>query len=187
MAKRAGLRADVTVPLTAREADGCLPLLAADYTELLKIIDRARKEKDRIIKEAMARAGAVIGRINQRKQGLKIFAERNRKELAKGKTISLPRGELYWRSGRLSVRVENPEDVIRAIEALGLADELLIIRKKVSKAGVLKHRASAEQIKGITITKGGERFYIRPRKLEVELPEHDSADIARLIMSPPKA
>ncbi len=78
-----------------------------------------------------------------------------------GKTASLVTGEVAWRQRPPSVRVRGEEEVIQALQEMGL-QRLLRVKTELDKPAILAEPETVAAVRGITIVTGVEDFIVTP-------------------------
>jgi len=129
--------------------------------------DRIAKAKQ----EAEERSNPLKDKIRELTEGLRIWAEANRKELTNGdkrKFADLGTGKIEWRLRPPSVTIRGLEAVLDAIRKLGLAGKFIRAREEVNKEAMLAEPDAARLIPGVSIGTAGETFYVEPFEAEIE-------------------
>jgi len=137
--------------------------LEADMNDQIAVITKAFEPA---IKAQQERAKLLQSRIQ-------LWCEAHREELleGEGKSANLITGEVGWRIGNRSVRIEGGEDgefeAIEQLKGLGLGDLVRTI-EQVNRAAIL---AEPDRIKGLACIKlvgGRESFWIKPFEQEAQ-------------------
>jgi len=105
---------------------------------------------------------------NALREGITVFSEAHRAELTADGTKSeqFPQGIVGWRYGNWAHEVSTSDDeVIAALEGMGLGDKYVITPKKELNAQLLirDREVLGDSVPGLGF-KRGERFYIDPPK-----------------------
>lgn len=100
---------------------------------------------------------------------LYLYAERNREELLKGgrKTVPFTNGEFSWRFAPNSVRVSSADLAIFNLKAAGL-EQFIRTKEEIAKDMIKSDPDAIKGIKGISIKKGEEFFYVKPFETNLE-------------------
>lgn len=154
---------------------------ADDAAELIKTLGEKRREivrietemndeianiKQRYEDQAMPQKGQVAEII----AAVQAWAETHRAELThdgKIKTVKLATGEFNWRVRPPRVSLRGKGKIITALKGLGLT-RFIRVSEDIDKEAILKEKAVASQIQGVTISSAGEDFAISPYELEIE-------------------
>lgn len=100
---------------------------------------------------------------------LEAFATTHRDTLTgggKAKSVKLPTGTIGWKAKPASVLVADDGVLIAHLEGRpALRGLFLRTVVSVDRQNLLKHRADAEDLPGVTIRPGEESFYVSPLKL----------------------
>lgn len=102
--------------------------------------------------------------LEEKTEGLKIWAEANRQALTGGdktKTVDLGTGVVKWRLRPPAVRLSKVEDVIARLKALGLA-RFLRTKEEVNKDAMQAEPEVARTVAGVSIGSAGEDFIVEP-------------------------
>ncbi len=165
------LAANVPVPQSREEAAEAVARIGSINREVAR---READMNDRLaaikaeIEEALAPQRAEAESLTQ---GLKIWAEANRRDLTAGdktKTVDLGAGLIKWRLRPASVTIRGSEAVIAAIKAMGFAKKFLRTTEAINKEAMLLDKERARTIAGVSIGSDGEDFVVEP--FEIELP-----------------
>jgi len=100
---------------------------------------------------------------------LYLYAERNRESLLKGnkKTASFTNGEFSWRFSPSSVKVKSTDLAILNLKAAKL-EKFIRTKEEIAKDMILADPEAIEGIKGLSIKKGEEFFYVKPFETNLE-------------------
>lgn len=168
--KRSSFRSVAVVPSTLEDAAQALRELEQAYRQAEDIEDRLNKEVERLHQQAQRKVTPLNEQMQSLLQGLRIFAEKNRKEHARGKTIRLSTGELFWRLSAAGLSVENEKQLIEAIQEKKLERFLRIKPPELDLNALKKEQSVALTLPGVTAQIPHERFYAKPRGVNVEFP-----------------
>ena len=139
--------------------------LADINTELNRKKATQKKAIRRAKKEHKPRIEELTERLTVLRNAVEAYCRANDKELkeeAGSKTITLLAGKIQFRTGRETVVFEPDKETV--IERLQRADLGHLVNKKlsVSKSTIKKHRSEVEDIKGIRIERGEEKIKLKP-------------------------
>lgn len=107
--------------------------------------------------------------IEEKTEGLKMWAEANRSALTGGdktKTVDLGTGVLRWRSRPASVRLSKIDDVLARLKSLGLT-RFLRTKEEVDKEAMAREPELARTVAGVFIGSAGEDFIVEPYEAEL--------------------
>ncbi len=174
MAKRPSTKttgANIEVPQSREDAAAALARIGF----LNRQITRAQATlNDKItgLKEAAEAAAIPLqGEVAALTEGLKIWAEANRKALTGGdrtKTVNIGTGELRWRiqPPRVTLR-GSVEAIIDACRTLGLG-RFVRTKEEVNREAMLAEPEIARSIPGVGIGTEGEAFIVEPFEVEIQ-------------------
>ena len=77
------------------------------------------------------------------------------------KTAKFSMGEVSWRKRPPRVSIRRTEDVIQALQTVGL-ERFLRRKVEIDRTAILKEPDVAASVKGITVSSGGEDFLVQP-------------------------
>ena len=164
MARTKTLGANLPVPQSRDEAASTVTTIG----ELQR--RRARLEADMndelaAIKERFELDARPLGEaIEQKIEGLKIWAEANRTALTGGdktKTVDLGTGLLRWRMRPPAVRISKVEEVLDRLRRLGL-QRFIRTKEEVDKEAMSREPDTAREVAGVSIRSAGEDFSVEP-------------------------
>ena len=152
-----------------------------DAADLIKQLGETRRQIMRIehtmndkVAEVKAahedQAAPLKAQVSEIIAAIQAWAETHREELTQGgkiKTVRLATGEFNWRTRPPKVSLRAKSKIIQALKDLGL-QRFIRTTEDVDKEALLKERAAASSITGITIASGGEDFAIAPYELAIE-------------------
>lgn len=152
-----------------------------DAAELIKTLGEKRRGIMRIehnmndevsgIKAAYEEQAAPLkGEVAEIIAAVQAWAETNREQLTFGgkiKTVKLATGEFNWSTRPPKVSLRGKPKIINALKGLGLT-RFIRTTEDIDKEALLKEKAVATQIQGVTISSAGEDFAISPYELEIE-------------------
>lgn len=162
--------ANIPVPQSREEAARAVREIGDAGRELARLETAMNDEiaavKERFENQATPFRDFVAGRT----EGLKMWAEANRTALTGGdktKTVDLGTGELKWRQTPPKVSIRGKvEDCIAALKRLGLK-RFIRIKEEVDREAMLKDKAAARTVPGVSIGSEGEDFYVEPFEAEL--------------------
>ncbi len=102
--------------------------------------------------------------------GITAFCEVHRSELTdneKVKTVNLPSGTVSWRKCPPSVRLTEPEKIIKLLKDKGL-EKFIRVKEEVNKDLILSEQAAVAGVKGIAIVKEKEELAIEPFEVKLD-------------------
>lgn len=163
--------ANIAVPQSREEAASALARIGV----LTRQITRAQATlNDRIAKlkeEAEAAAIPLQEEAGELTEGLKIWAEANRKALTGGdrtKTVNIGTGELRWRIQPPRVTLRGSiEVIVDACRTLGLG-RFVRVKEEVNREAMLAEPEIARSIPGVSIGTEGEAFIVEPFEVEIQ-------------------
>lgn len=163
-------RKTVSVPKDLNEANDFIQSIGQAQRVIQKIQSELNEKVIKLQSDAVEKAKEHEEEIEGLLDGLYAFAESNRNELTehgKRKTVTLPTGEFLWRTTPPKVTIRNVQAVLAELKKLELTKFIRTIEEP-DKESMLKERALAESVKGISITQT-EEFAVKPNELKVEV------------------
>ncbi len=160
----------VAVPKDLAEAAEFLSNLGKAQQAIDEINADLTAEVEKLKKAAATKAKLEQERINILLEGLFAFAHPRRKELTAGgpsKTVTLPTGELRWRTTPPKVNISSTEKVLAALEKLGL-QRFIRQTPTVNKEAMLAEKDVATSVDGVSITQTDE-FVAAPLEVKAEI------------------
>lgn len=157
----------LAAPFDAEAASAMLAELGQLVAEENALKARLQRLIDRATARASRRLVVLEESIEETKKALRKFADKNRASLCAngGKTITLPTGDLYWKSGDEAVEVPNYASADKVIEALIAAgqSDCLRVKTKLDKDAIKAawHELAETKISGLRLVKR-EFFYLQP-------------------------
>lgn len=163
--------ANIVVPQSREEAAAALARIGV----LDRRITRAQatlNDKITSLKEAAEAAAIPLqDEIADLTEGLKIWAEANRKALTGGdrtKTVNIGTGELRWRIQPPRVTLRGSiEVIVDACRTLGLG-RFVRVKEEVNREAMLAEPEIARSIPGVSIGTEGEAFIAEPFEVELQ-------------------
>jgi len=145
---------------------------AADMVAKIGDLTRAIERINIDMKEEMARVKAkyeemAAPHIEERDaptEGVRIWAEANRKQLTRGgkvKFVRLTTGEIKWRLRPPSVTIRGKEQVLQRLEQAGL-EQFIRVKKDINREAIREHPEGVAGIPGIKVGSAGEDFVVEP-------------------------
>lgn len=174
MAKRTSTKttgANLTVPQSREEAAAALARIGALGRQITRA-ETALNDKVTALKQAAEAAAAPAqDEIVALTEGLKIWAEANRKALTGGdrtKTVNLGTGELRWRiqPPRVTLR-GSVEAIIDACRTAGFG-RFVRVKEEISREAMLAEPDVARSIPGVSVGTAGESFVVEPFEVEIQ-------------------
>jgi phage host-nuclease inhibitor protein Gam len=178
MAKQKTPRIVVAYPSSRAAAE----TLAATIGERLRRIERAKLDAaDKIaeVKAELSKATAAdVAAFKVELATLAGWATHHRDEILppNRKSVALPAGVIGWRIGNPTVKIDDEEQLIAQLRAMG-RDHLIVETESVSKEGILRERSDLATLVGIQITQT-ETFYFSPLDVESEVETKISSQVA---------
>lgn len=119
---------------------------------------------------AEQRAEIFNNEIVELTERIKIYANANRETLTKGgkaKTVKFGSGEINWKSGRVSVRIDDENQLIAKLDKNGIAGDFVVEKRTISKPAIIKGFDKVKCYKGVELVTGPESFSIKPHETKL--------------------
>jgi phage host-nuclease inhibitor protein Gam len=161
--------AKVHVPQNRDEADLMIMEIGSAQMQLARIEARLKLKTAQLKAGAEAEASLHRTILTERTEGLKIWAEANRKTLTRDgrtKTVELGAGKIAWRILPPRVTIRGVEDVLAHLRLNKLVG-FIRTKEEIDKEAMLKDPRTAREIPGVSIGSEGEEFVVEPAGLEL--------------------
>lgn len=153
---------------TRHEAQRDIKIIGDVQREMLRIQTELNDEIARATKAVAPRIDSLRARLEELQGGVQTWCEANREDICgKGKTANLITGEVNWRQRPPSVSVRQPDQVITALQSLGLG-RFVRVKEEINKEAILAEPAAVVGVKGIIVNTGVEDFVITPFEVDLE-------------------
>lgn len=169
MAKARTFGANLPVPQTRDEAAALVTTIGELGRQKARLEADMNDKLARIKEGYEQKAAPLKSAIDEKTEGLKIWAEANRTALTggdKSKTVDLGTGVLKWRLRPPSVRISGFEAVIERLKAAGLA-RFLRTKEEINKDAMQAEPDVARAVAGVAIGSAGEDFIVEPFEAEL--------------------
>jgi len=165
--KKARIKTPATnwpVPESRDEAADAVALIG-DLTRTIERIQIDMKEEMAKVKKKYEEMAAPhIEERNALTEGLRIWAEANRKALTQGgkvKYVRLPTGEIKWRMRPPSVTIRGAEQVLQRLKEAGLTT-FIRVKESINREAIREEPEAVVGIPGIKVGSAGEDFVVEP-------------------------
>ncbi len=163
--------ANIVVPQSREEAAAALTRIGILSRQITRA-EATLNDKISSLKEAAEVAAIPLqDEVGSLTEGLKIWAEANRKALTGGdrtKTVNIGTGELRWRIQPPRVTLRGPvEAIIDACRTLGFG-RFVRTKEEISREAMLAEPEVARSIPGVSIGTEGEAFIAEPFAVELQ-------------------
>lgn len=169
MAKSRTMAANLPVPQTRTEAVAVVTTIGELGREIARL-EADMNDELAATKERFERAAAPKKQaLEEKTEGLKIWAEANRTALTGGdktKTVNLGTGVLKWRQRPPSVTLRGVEAIIERLKTLSLT-RFLRTKEEVDKEAMQREPEVARTVAGVSIGSAGEDFIVEPFESEL--------------------
>ncbi len=136
-----------------------------DLTREIERINLDMKEELARVKERYeAQAKPLIDERTALTEGVRIWAEANRKKLTQGgkvKYVRLTTGEVKWRLRPPSVTIRGKEQVLQRLKDAELT-QFIRVREDVNREAIREEPEAVAGIPGIKVGSAGEDFVVEP-------------------------
>ncbi len=169
MAKAKVFGANLPVPQSREEAAATVRAIGELARHVTRIEADMNDELARIKQKGETDAASHKAALEEKTEGLKMWAEANRHVLTGGdrsKTVDLGTGVLKWRLRPPSVRLSKVEDVIERLKKLGLM-RFLRTKEEVDKEAMQREPDVARTVAGVSVGSAGEDFIVEPYEAEI--------------------
>lgn len=169
MARSKTIGANLPVPQNRDEAAGTVTAIGELNRSVARLEADMNDELASIKESYEARAAPLKLAIEEKTEGLKMWAEANRVTLTGGdktKTVDLGTGVLKWRLRPPSVRLSGVEAIIERLRTLGLG-RFLRTKEEVDKEAMQREPDLARTVTGVSIGSAGEDFIVEPFESEL--------------------
>lgn len=164
MARNKTAGANLPVPQNRDDAAAAVTTIG-DVGRQLKRLEADMNDELAKTKEAYEYLATPLrASIEEKTEGLKIWAEANRTALTGGdktKTVDIGTGVLRWRLRPPSVRLLKIESILTSLRGLGL-QRFVRTKEEVDKEAMLREPEVARMVPGVTIGSEGEDFIVEP-------------------------
>jgi len=169
MAKAKIFGANLPVPQNRDEAAATVRAIGDLNRQVTRIETDMNDALAEIKEQAELAAAPHRLALEQKTEGLKMWAEANRQVLTGGdktKTVDLGTGVLKWRLRPPSVRLSKVEDVIERLKKLKLV-RFLRTKEEVDKEAMQREPDVARTVAGVLVGSAGEDFIVEPYEAEI--------------------
>lgn len=158
----------IPAPKTRSDAERLLAEIGDHQRELSDLEIQMNQEIEEIKEHFNKHAKPLNEKIEQKFEGLHVWAEAHRDELCQGgrKSVELATGRIAWRLTPKKVSLSNTAKVLESLKKLGLS-RFIRTKEEVDKDAVLADPDAVEGIKGISLSQR-EEFAAVPAETEIE-------------------
>jgi len=142
--------------------------MVAKIGELTREIERIeidmKEEMAEVKARHEARAQPLIEERTALTEGVRLWAEANRRKLTQGgkvKYVRLTTGEIKWRLRPPSVTIRGKDDVLRRLKERGLT-QFIRVKEDVNREAIREEPEAVAGIPGIKVGSAGEDFVVEP-------------------------